>query len=405
MKRLNFRTTACLSLVAFVTLRAPAIAQSAPRVYDVSVVRSSDSTTLSDVTRIAPLRNGNIVVNDAKRRRLLLLDSTLRLLKVIADTNTGSVNRYGIETGTGALVPYVGDSSLMLDGESRTLVVIGPDGKFIRSMAPVHQRDLMALAGGVNNAAATDKLGRLIIRGPTAPIGKDQRWSIAGGADTIVTPDSTPILREDLERRIVDTLAFVHVPKTTTILSRRGGRGRITNEINPLPVTDEWVMLPDGTVAVVRNHDYHIDWVSPNKKVVSSPKLPFDWKRVSDENRIAIVDSTNRELLKQHGLDASAISFSVAVRPRELPEYFPPISPGQVHADQDGNIWILPTTSLLAGRGLVYDVVNRQGVLFKRVRLPEKRLLVGLGIGGAVYMRAVLRPGVVTLERGFVLGK
>ncbi|MEP6765408.1 MAG: hypothetical protein ABJB66_13915, partial [Gemmatimonadaceae bacterium] len=397
MRRANFCTAACLSLVAFVAMGSQVIAQSAPRVYDVSIVATTDSATLSDVSRIAPLRNGKIVVNDAKRRRLLLFDSTLRLVKVVADTNTGSVNRYGIEAGTGALVPYVGDSSLMLDGASRTLVVIGPDGKFIRSMAPVHQSDLMALARGVNNAAATDKGGRLIIRGPTAPIGQGTKLIAAGDTDTIVTPDSTPILREDFERRTVDTLAFVHVPKTTTILSKQGNRRRITNEVNPLPTTDEWVMLPDGTVAIVRSHDYHVDWVSPNKKMSSSPKLPFDWKRVSDENRVAIVDSTNRELLKQRALDGTSITFSVAVKPADLPEYFPPISPGQVHADPDGNIWILPTTSLLAGKGLVYDVVNRDGVLYKRVRLPEKRLLVGLGAGGAVYMRTVIRPGVVTL--------
>ena len=33
---------------------------------------------------------------------------------------------------------------------------------------------------------------------------------------------------------------------------------------NLIPVSDAWTMLPDGTVAAVREYDYHVDWITPN---------------------------------------------------------------------------------------------------------------------------------------------
>jgi len=128
------------------------------------------------------------------------------------------------------------------------------------------------------------------------------------------------------------------------------------------------------------------------------------------------------------------------VEPNKLPDYFPPIRPGTTLADYEGNAWLLPATSTLAaqlasqplpgigGRGMggapggragqqqaqrvqndtttpqapqtqyVYDVVNRQGELTYRVKLPAGRQLVGFGPNGAVYM--IVREGrSVFLER------
>ena len=65
----------------------------------------------------------------------------------------------------------------------------------------------------------------------------------------------------------------------------------------------------------------------------------------------------------------------------------PPIRGGAVLADRDGNVWIIPATSLEAkGGGLLYDVVNRNGELAERVQLPPNRTVVGFGRGGVVYL-------------------
>ena len=79
----------------------------------------------------------------------------------------------------------------------------------------------------------------------------------------------------------------------------------------------------------------------------------------------------------------------MTVSPDDIPDYYPPLRQGEVRADADGNVWILPSTSLLStadNAGLVYDVVNRKGEIIQRVRLPEGRRLMGFGRGGIVYL-------------------
>lgn len=91
----------------------------------------------------------------------------------------------------------------------------------------------------------------------------------------------------------------------------------------------------------------------------------------------------------------------VAVDPSEMPDYYPPIRGGTIKADQDGNVWILPTTSTLAANGLVYDVVNGKGEIIERVKLPPDRRLVAVGKGGVVYMSNVSRG--FRLERATIV--
>ena len=91
------------------------------------------------------------------------------------------------------------------------------------------------------------------------------------------------------------------------------------------------------------------------------------------------------------------------VDPSELPDYYPPLlQSGEMRADVDGNVWILPSTSSQAGRGLLYDVVNRRGEIVERVRLPEGRALEGFGANGAVYLTSHEAEG-THLERARVI--
>ena len=73
-------------------------------------------------------------------------------------------------------------------------------------------------------------------------------------------------MRMDLDRRSVDTLGFLKVPvqKRLTITISNGISS--TSVVNPLPSGDEWALLPDGTVAIVRAQDYHIDWLGMDGK-------------------------------------------------------------------------------------------------------------------------------------------
>ena len=51
-------------------------------------------------------------------------------------------------------------------------------------------------------------------------------------------------------------------------------------KINPLPQGDDWALLSDGTIAVVRVLDYHVDFYAVDGSHEASERLPFDWKRM-----------------------------------------------------------------------------------------------------------------------------
>src|SRR5215218_471673 len=87
-------------------------------------VQATSKALLGNPTLARALPNGSVIVNDVARRRLLLLDPSLQEFTVIADSTSGSTNGYGPRPG--ALIPYVGDSTLFLDPMAGSFVVIDP---------------------------------------------------------------------------------------------------------------------------------------------------------------------------------------------------------------------------------------------------------------------------------------
>ena len=163
----------------------------------------------------------------------------------------------------------------------------------------------------------------------------------------------------------------------------------------------------------MRGVDYHIDWIMADGSKKSTPKMMFDWRRLTDADKQARLDSAKHVIdsIKATGRDPYQIISSFDARvdtihptieyaPLDrMADYFPPIRVGSTLSEGDGNIWILPTTSSQTGAGLLYDVVNNKGELFQRVRAPNDRIILGFGRGGVVYMAALVAPNEWVLER------
>ena len=56
----------------------------------------------------------------------------------------------------------------------------------------------------------------------------------------------------------------------------------------------------------------------------------------------------------------------VTVDVADPPDYYPAVRQGQVRADAQWNVWILPSASTAAKGGLLCDIVNRNGEGFER---------------------------------------
>lgn len=432
-------------LVSIALLAASAMvagAQQRPAIRPLGATVSKASETFTNVSAVRPLSNGGVLVNDVGGRRVLLFNPQLSAFTIVADSTSATANAYGGRVG--GLIAYKGDSSLFVDPQSISMLVIDPGGKVARVMSLPRAQDA-AMLSGILGTPALDPLGRLVYRTSpgfqTRSAGPGPGSGSGPGAFPVPDiPDSAAIVRIDLATRKLDTLGFIKTPKIKMDVSRDdNGNVRMSSQINPLPVVDDWAMTPDGAVAFVRGRDYHVDWVQPDGSKVTATKVPFEWQRMTDEDKVAFIDSVKAARARQGASAPTAAvpggspspapasgdgaqimifggpggpgggppargSMSMQqsfIAPSELPDYKPPFFAGSTRADREGNLWIrtIPTSAVAGGP--VYDVINRKGELVDRVQVPAGRTIIGFGPAGSVYL--INREGAtVSLERATV---
>ena len=393
-------------------------AQTSVPIHQVGPILASSTENVGQAITVRGTSDGHVIVGAGMRQRVYAFDSTLKNFTIVADSGAGTGL---ISVRTTGVIPYLGDSTLLPDFSANALLVLDATGKQIRSMAPPRAQDLMFLSlPAAFGRPGFDPKGRLIYRTQIPPNIRPAPTP-GGGQKTEmmpVNPDSAPILRGDFDTRKVDTLVWLKTPSQGRMgmemkENPAGGAPSITMHmlVNPFPMADEWALLSDGTIAIVRAHDYHIDWVDPDGTRRSSPKMPIDWRRYTDDERRMRVDSVKRVVddqlkrqMSQMPPGAPQIKFDVTIVPdSEFPQFWPPIQQGTVLADLDGRLWILPTTSTNAGNGLTYDVVNRKGEVVERIQLPKDRALAGFGPHNVVYMTRN-EAGKAYLERALLTG-
>lgn len=433
---------ALVATSALANAQAPTSSAARPAIRPISPVVASTSDSLGMVNNIRALPGGRVLVNDATNRRVLLLDSTMKLVRVVADTTPGTANAYG--SSIGSLIAYRGDSTLFVDAQSLSMLVIDGNGNVARVMSVPRSQDAMMLAAGGLGSGAYYSNGHLVYRGRPA---LQMRMTSTGGPPQLPTmPDTMAVVRVNIQSRVVDTVGFVKIPKTNTNISRSDdGKMTVSIEVNPLPVVDEWVVTSNGDIAMIRGRDYHIDWMAADGTRRASPKIAFDWKRMTDDDKVALIDSVKAIRDRQaaanpgQGQDmarafGSAMGAAMGggggapqvvmrfeagssggapggpvrapqvappqinyVSPSDLPDYQPPFFANSARADADGNVWILTIPTKPQPAGSVYDVINDKGEAVERVLVAEGRTIVGFGPGGVVYLAA--RDGLnTTLE-------
>jgi hypothetical protein len=437
------------SFVLFVFLlagAAPLGAQTPPPVRPLGPVLATSVEPFASVSQVRALPGGRVIMHDLTGRRVVMLDSTFQHVTVIADTTSATGMAYGSRLG--GIIAYRGDSTLFVDPQSISMLMIDPSGTIGRTMAAPLPNEVNQLIGGQNGTPGFDAQGRLVYRAQFRLASGAQRFGGGGAFAMPVLPDSSYVVRVDLKTRKVDTAAVFRIPKIGVSVSRDDNTGGISviTTVNPLPWTDDWALLSDGTLAVVRGQDYRVDFVAADGKVTSTPKLPFEWQRLSDEDKAAVIDSARGQMDKiraaqiaqAQSMNANitvnapdtsksgrqrpqsdgannatitlggrgggmAVNFSMPpvsfVSPSEMPDYRPAFRQGAALGDLAGNLWI--RTSKSVNGGTVYDVVSNKGELTDRILIPPGRVIAGFGPGGVVYM-GVIDGFVTRIERARV---
>jgi hypothetical protein len=364
---------------------------------------------LGSPVAVRQLRDGRVLVNDTQRRQLLVLDIGLTTITVVADSSSGNTKSYGAKPG--GLIPYLADSTLFVDPAGLSMFVIAPNGAIARVASVPRSQDAAAL--GNNNATlpGLDAQGRLIYRGLTRV-----KQVVNGGLTTAVFPDSIDIDRIELATRRVDTLGYFKVSRAKMTITQTEHGMSVSGELNPMQTVDDWAVLADGSLAIVRGQDYHVDIVRADGSVHEAPKIPFEWVALTEEMKQAVLDSAKAQLTRAmnggpmpsqmmelhggaaaiggHGAPSSGGANAqmppiTVVGINDLPDYQPPFTAGAARADVDGNLWVR-TSATRKGvvGGPIYDVIDANGRLVERIQLQPGRQIVGFGPRGVVYMSA-----------------
>jgi hypothetical protein len=410
---------------------------------------ATSTDSIGSVAAVRQLPNGNVLVNDQARRRVVLMDPNMKVIGLVADSTSSTNNAYGVRPG--GMIAYRGDSTLFIEPAGLSMLVIDPAGKIIRTMAAPRANDVNFLIGGALGNPGFDSKGRLVYR--TMDFGMRGMRPPQPGQPFVppTPPDSSALVRFDLATRKLDTVGFFKIPKSNVQMTQDANGGmRVSVTINPLPVVDEWTVLSDGTVAFVRGQDYHVDFIDANGVKTPAEKIPYDWQRMTDDDKSRFLDSAKVAIEKvraaaaagntgaaQAGIEsmmgggggggapqmititrggdgpappqrgappAGGAQGSGNVRidaggpggiqmppvnmvpASELPDYKPVFGPGSVRADMDGRIWVRTIATKPTTGGAIYDVIDKSGKLVDRVQVPAGTTIAGFGAGGVVYL-------------------
>lgn len=309
--------TAALALAAGARLAAaqeaaPRPGPAGPPVRRIATAQALSTEELGAVNSVLELADGRVLVNDGTRRRLLLMDTTLKTVQVVLDSLAEVANTYGTRPGT--LIPYRGDSVLFVDPVSYAVLVLDPAARIarVRSIWRVQDTYLFTNPGAYYGWPSVDAKGRIIYRVPAQPA--PPKVAPPPGVPYFPPdPDSAFIAGIDLDTRKLDTLGVIHIPKNIYQIKQTAeGFFSITSTVNPLPSTDDWAVLPNGTIAFVRGRDYRIEYLHPDGSLSSSQKLPYDWQRLGEEDKQKVVDSVKEANTRQQmsGYVASMIRWA-----------------------------------------------------------------------------------------------
>ena len=330
---------------------------------------------------VRELSDGRVVAIDRRDKLVAVVDFKGGTMRKVGREGSGP-KEYGLPM---ELLPLPGDSSMIFDPlNSRSLLILpnGEPGDFVvmqtsRSRAPAGGMMMI----GMTPPRYTDARGRIYSSG----------GGFIMGSNGPVSSDSAPILRYDRSTKKTDTVAFVRQPKDN--IQASGTDGRMSVRIgmaNPFAPRDEWAVLPDGRVAILRSPEYRVDWAGSSAhgtpiaydKVKVSAGHKQAWRDSRKNATMIAISSNNGRQSVSTGPGARGIDIP---DPDNWPEFMPPfLGDGrQIVVAPNGQVWVARTRDAKDSVP-TYDVIDGTGRVVMRVALPAKTRVVGFG-KGTVY--------------------
>ena len=336
----------------------------AQRVITLTAPDAEYGEVFSVISGVRPLRDGRLIVSDSREKTLQLVDFA-GAAKPIGRDGRGP-GEWLLPNGLAALA---GDTTALWDAGNRRFLRIRPDGTPGDDFRP-EQMNFGPFAAMVPRGA--DARGNIYFEG--SPF-------IMTGA-TRAAAESVAVMRYSPRRGTADTVAFVRPAKgNAQVTSSSQGAGFSNGMANPLTPLDDWVVLANGQVAVIRGIGYHVDFYSDRVVKTSGPPVAVAPKPVD----AAVKAEVTEQRLKQLSASAPRTGASGASPPptgdmakrfmnlEPWPAAMPPFlrRAAIARAGPPSQVWVL-RAKVRSTEPSQYDVFDDGGRLVARVQLPAR---------------------------------
>lgn len=345
------------------------------------------------IQTVRELSDGRVLVADPLGKALYAVDLDAGARAVVGSEGQGPEEYRQPD----AVWPLPGDSTLLVDLGNGRLVALGPELEFGPTMPIAAGRPRPGRPLALAIPQGVDGEGNVYIR------------QVGGGMGGGELPDSSVILRLRRSDRSADTAATFKVEERR--INRSGGANNRNVSIETIPLSgeDAWGVAEDGSVAVARTADYHLEWMAPDGSVTRGSAVPYEAVGIGTAEKEEYVAEQARSgggvgIRMENVNGRMSMSFQRGGGPggpREIdtytwPDRKPPFYGGRIPIDRQGRAWV--RRHLEAGEDPLYDVFDRRGERVGSVRLVGLREVVGFG-DGAVYVVAYDEFDLSYLER------
>jgi len=369
--------TSLAHLLVAASLAAPLASAGAQKVVTLAKHDAEFTDPFTQLSSVRELKDGRVIVSDRR-------DKTVQLI----DFKSGATTKVGREgQGPGeyslpaSLIALPGDTTAIYDPFNSRYLLVGPDGKTGKDFR-MEETSAGGPGGGIRIGGAapkgTDARGRIYYEAPAFSISPDGPPRQA---------DTAAVVRYDRATKKSDTVAWVHLPPTNIRVS--GGRDNRNVMVmnNPFAPRDDWAVMPDGRVGVIRAADYHVDWYAPVGGRKAGPpmkldRLPFS-EADKEEYRKARRNAGGMTVRNENGVITRGAATPANIPDPEWPEYKAPFPQNAAFARPNGELWVAQARKA-SDKTPKYHVFDGQGKLLGTIVLPESTRLVGFG-NGTVY--------------------
>jgi hypothetical protein len=351
-----------ISLIVALVAILPGLPQEpAPRrLAAIPVKLSADLATVSGARE---LKDGRILISDAKRAAVFVIDPKAGTTTQLGSAG-GSDNQYA---QPGGFYAGVADTVYLLDRGQARVLVLTPSGSIVGPRS-IRRK-------GVTESSDSDlDYQQVDVRGLAYFVNRSFRLSAGLGASAV---DSLPLVRFDESRQHYDTVALLRQPQKR--ITQMDAHMQVTREIHGTP-HDGWGIAADGSVAIVRAAPYRIDWISPAGKVSRGSVVSYDPVPYVGEDKLAITAGASKSAPSAGIVDADGSEKKLSSPAAD--DFFAPtkaaFDPTNVIVSSDGQVWV-PRNQRFGVKTVLYDVFDRQGERLDRVEFPANSRVIGFG--------------------------